>query len=130
MATPNWYTLVLLSLGAFRVVRFIGWDDLTARARAWVTIPDRDYDGWIGLQHEAEQAGLGWDEFLHQCGYAAPTGFRWWLARLIRCPWCAGAYISVAVWAAWLVWPTGTVEVMVPLAIMSLVGLVAKNLDA
>jgi hypothetical protein len=132
LATPSWYALVLLSLGAFRLVRFVGYDDLTARFRAWVTIPDAYYDGWIQWQHEAEEAGQSLTEHVEtqtQSPVHVPSGFRWWLARLIRCPWCAGAYVSVLVWLAWLWWPTGTVEVMTPLAIMALVGLIAKNLD-
>jgi hypothetical protein len=127
--TPNWIEFVLLSLGVYRLVRFAGYDDITARLRAWVTIPDRDYDGWIGLQHEAEQAGVAWDEFLAQHGWQAPAGFRWWLARLIRCPFCSAVWITVPIWLAWLWWPDGTVEVMVPLAIMAVASLTAKVLD-
>jgi len=121
--------LALLALGVFRIVRLIGWDDITARVRAAATMPDADYDSWIGMQHSAEQSGESLDRWLERHNERGPSGFRWWLARLIRCPWCLGVWVALPVWAAWLTWPSGTLGAMTPLAIMSVVGLVAKNLD-
>jgi hypothetical protein len=124
---------VILSLGVYRLVRFAGYDDITARFRAWLTIPDAYYDGWIQWQHEAEEAGQSLTEYVAtqtQSPVHVPSGFRWWLARLVRCPFCSAVWITVPVWLAWLEWPDGTVGVMVPLAIMAAASLTAKVLDA
>lgn len=129
MRTPSFLELALLALGTYRIVRLIGWDDITARVRGWVTYPDLFYDGWIQIQHDAEQRGVSMIEAVMAGPIVVPEGFRWWLARLIRCPWCLGVWVSIPVWLCWLSWPDGTVGAMTPLAIMALVGLVAKNLD-
>jgi hypothetical protein len=44
-------------------------------------------------------------------------------ASLIRCPWCAGAWIVGAGWGlGWLIFPTETVWLAVPFAGMTVVG--------
>lgn len=130
MRTPNWIELAVLALGIFRIVRLVGWDDITARVRAWVTVSDASYDTWIEVQHAAEQRDESFQTFISRSeGTTPPSPFRWWLARLIRCPWCLGVWLTIPVWLCWLSWPDGTVGAMTPLALMAVVGLVAKNLD-
>ncbi len=46
-----------------------------------------------------------------------------YVETLLECPWCAGAYVSVAWWLAWYFWPHGTLVASVPFAISALVGL-------
>ena len=38
----------------------------------------------------------------------------------VTCPWCSGAWITVAWWAAWLLWPHGTLVAAVALAVDAL----------
>ncbi len=98
-------TFALLALGAFRLTRLAGWDDVT---------------------HPARRALLGvTDDGRPVRGRTA----RWRLAAWAHCPWCVGFWISVAVYAAWRVAPAATLVAMTPLAISALVGLIAKNLD-
>ncbi len=52
---------------------------------------------------------------------ALPKGEEWLL-----CPWCAGAWISVAWWLAWVAWPHWTLVVAVPFAISAVVGIVGS----
>ena len=52
------------------------------------------------------------------------TGETWLL-----CPWCCGAWLSVALWLAWVVSHHWTTVVAVPLAISAVLALVAANLD-
>lgn len=47
----------------------------------------------------------------------------------IVCVWCAGWWIAVAFWAAWLLWPNGTLIVSTPLAISGAVGLIGSAWD-
>lgn len=47
----------------------------------------------------------------------------------LSCPWCAGFWVTLAWWAAWLLEPHYTVVVAVPWALSLLVGLTARNLD-
>lgn len=123
---PGAWPSILLALGVFRLVRLIGWDDITTRLRARVTgISDHDYGTAAEIVDAAEAKGLDpWDV----------TGLpisrrRFYAARLLRCPWCVGFWLSGAVWVAWLAAPTATLVAAVPFALSASVGLVAKNLD-
>lgn len=114
----------MLALVAFRLTRLVGWDDISARMRAWLGISDATYASKIEEIEEEEAAGR--NPFWGRRDHA-----RWYIARLIRCPWCAGFWVSllVAVGAAlagladwgWVI-PFG-------LALSAVVGLVAKWLD-
>lgn len=131
MITP-WLFAVLAAV-AFRLTRAAGWDDITATLRARLGVSDQTYAEWIPVQHLVEERG---EPSLWESRTDYPKGipfnpFQWWLARLIRCPWCAGFWVSMIVslaasgaglqsWA-WAV-PIG-------LALSSVVGLVARHLD-
>lgn len=52
-----------------------------------------------------------------QEGDATGEQYRAGLAGFLTCPFCLGFWISVAVWVAWLVFPTETLWVAVPLAL-------------
>lgn len=49
---------------------------------------------------------------------------------LISCPWCLGAWISVAWWGAWWEWPHDTLVVSVPFALSAVVGTLAMAVMA
>jgi len=68
----------------------------------------------------------GWDP---EEGTAPPPGYRENLATFLTCAWCAGFWISVVVWGAWLLAPHATLVAAVPWALSAAVGLVAKHLD-
>jgi Protein of unknown function (DUF1360) len=57
---------------------------------------------------------------------AADKDYREELDIFLHCPWCLGFWLSVLGWAAWLVFPTETIWVSVPLAISTVVGFMAK----
>lgn len=48
------------------------------------------------------------------------------LETFTRCPWCFGFWITLALWAAWWVWPHPILVALAPLAISTLVGLTAS----
>jgi hypothetical protein len=112
--TPDWWEFVLLSLAAFRVFRLLAEDDILDRPRNWA----------LGLPKNWEQ------------GKPIPKRYRENLAFFIRCPWCAGFWISLLVYVAWIAagpgeWESdelymGGVSVF---AISAIVGLVRRNLD-
>ncbi len=104
---PNWYGLLLLSLAAWRVFRLLSEDTILDRPRAW-------------LLH----LPVDWEE-----GDKIPDGFRAGLAQFITCRYCLGFWCAIVFWASWLVWPTETVFVSVPLAISTVLIAVAKLLD-
>lgn len=137
---PTLTDLTLLALATYRLARIIGWDDITIRLRGWVTgVPDRDYDFWVHVLEQELAAGHDpWRSGLRG-RVDGPTGkidrppvthARWDLAKLLRCPWCLGFWLSIVVVACWLSWPRGTLFAATPLAVSAIVGLVAKNLDA
>jgi hypothetical protein len=93
---PGWWEALLLALAAWRVFHLIAFDDLLDRPRRYVT---RLSPSW------------------HAEGDATGERYREGLAGFLTCPFCLGFWITIAVWAAWLVFPTETVWVAVPLAL-------------
>lgn len=47
----------------------------------------------------------------------------------LECPFCAGAWIVICWWLAWIAWPHWTVIVAVPFALSAVVGVFAAKLD-
>lgn len=72
---------------------------------------------------------VGWDDLT--------ASWRLWVRRrlgkgaetFVSCPWCVGWWITLGWWAAWQIWPHGTLVAAVPFALAAVVGLVAKGLD-
>lgn len=119
---PDAVQLTVLILAAYRLTRLAGWDDfpLAVRIRAAATgetwVPDDDAS-LPGKTPTSEVPTL-------RPAYARPT-----LAHLVHCPFCVGFWISLACWAAFVLWP----DVLYGLgafAVSGAVGLVAKVLDA
>lgn len=110
MSYPEPWAFVLLALGAMRITRLIGWDSITDPLRSRLT----------GHHHGGAKTGRR-----KGARYDRPT---WML--FLTCPWCLGFWVSVVVWAAWLVWPNATLIACTPFAINAVVGLVVKNLDS
>jgi hypothetical protein len=104
MNVPDWWTLILLGLAAYRMFRLIAMDTLLDTPRGWlVRLPP------------------GWRE-----GMALPRGYRSRLAEFLVCPWCLGFWVALAWWGAWQLWPHGVLVVAAPFAISAVVGLVAQ----
>lgn len=117
---PDWWQFVLLAAAAFRIYRLAARDTITEPLRAAATYPD----------DEAVTLSADHSERLEVVGDATRAkGWRIYLATLLRCPWCLGAYISAGVWLLWLAAPGWTVCLAVPWAVSAVVALAAKNLD-
>ena len=93
---PNWWTALLLALAAWRIFHLAAFDDILDRPRRYVT---RLAPSW------------------RQEGDATGPDYREGLAGFLTCPYCLGFWIAVVVWVAWLVFPTETLWVAVPLAL-------------
>lgn len=121
--TPDWWQFVLLALAAFRIYRLGARDTITEPLRAALTYEDA---ASVSLDDDpGEKEGLaviGLDDEI-------PKSLRVYASTLIRCPWCAGFYVSAAVWGAWEVWPRPTLFLAAPWAVSAAVALVTKNLD-
>jgi hypothetical protein len=104
---PSLWEFALLALAAFRVWRLIAEDTIFDGPRHWL----------VGL-------GYRWAD-----GDPLPKRYREHWGIFLQCAWCAGFWISLLWWVAWLVWPHATVVLAVPWAISAVVALVAKNLD-
>lgn len=109
---PSWYVGLVLALGAFRVVRLIGWDDFPpiARLRAKITGEQRYTNSTASRETLVRYQRPTLDHFLH-------------------CPFCQGFWVCVGVYIAWRFEPYWTVVALAPFALNSVVGLVARNLD-
>lgn len=96
---PNWWEFLLLGLAAWRIFRLLAEDEILNRPRRWVLNLDPD---WNEGEDPNEDYRFEWGTFL-------------------TCPYCAGFWISLAWWGAWMIWPHATVLVAVPLAINAVV---------
>jgi hypothetical protein len=106
-AVPSWLVLSLLALAAFRTYRLIGRDAILDRPRKWAVNLPRD-----------------WRE-----DDTVPDDYREELAMFLECPWCAGFWITLAWWAAWLASHRWAAIVAVPFALSAVVALIEKNAD-
>jgi hypothetical protein len=52
-----------------------------------------------------------------------------WLDYFITCPWCAGFWIALAWWLAWLALPYAAVVAAVPFALSAAVGYLGVGID-
>lgn len=116
---PEPFELLLLAVGGFRLVRLVGWDTITEPPRRWLT--GYSDDGAPSLGETDYDPATG-DPIRH-------SKARVYVSTLIRCPWCIGFWLSIALYATWLVLPLAVEVVMVPLALSATFGLIAKNLD-
>lgn len=116
---PSPWISVVLALGAFRVVRLIGWDDLAPiqRIRDWLTGASLDATSGPNAGFTTEQPAYVWS-------HRRPL-----LAHFLACPFCQGFWVSVIVYVCWIEWPRQTLYGLAPFALSAVVGLVAKNLD-
>jgi hypothetical protein len=103
VSVPDWYEVTLLGLAGFRVWRLIAHD----------TIFDPIRERILRLE--------GWTE-----GEPVPDGFRDRLAEFLVCAWCLGFWIAVIAWALWQISPTWTLVFAAPLAISSVIALIAE----
>lgn len=75
----NFFTLVVLALASYRVVRFLIFDTLIEHSR-------QKFYTWLS------NASLN--------GYAIKKGFAHWFLGAISCSWCLGVYVTFAIY--WL----------------------------
>ncbi len=102
---PSPWEFALLALAAFRVWKLIGDDAVLDRPR------DRFL---LWLEGKADD---------HWRSVASVDYF-------ITCPWCAGFWIALAWWGAWLVWPYGGIVASVPFALSAVVGYLGVGIDS
>ena len=103
---PSWWEALLLALAAWRIFRLLAEDEILNRPRRWALNLDRD-----------------WEE-----GDDPNEDYRFAWGAWLTCPYCAGFWISLVWWGAWMIWPHGTVVAAVPLAI-NVVVIAAAKLD-
>lgn len=127
MRVPDWWAFLLLTLGTFRIVRIIGWDDISTGLRSRLLMPDREYWMWAKMTDDLESRGI--DPWAHKPDPDLPSRRRFYVAKLIHCPWCAGFWWSIVAYSAWLVSGRVTLYIATPLALSSVIGLIAKNGD-
>jgi hypothetical protein len=112
---PSAWVFFLLTLGAYRLTRFVGWDSITEPARALVT-----------GRHET---GSGKDARDTDKGRKTRR-YRPKVDELLHCPYCVSWWLCVAGFLAWQWWPHAVEVLAVPWAASGIVGLISKVLDA
>jgi len=104
---PDWFSFVVLALAAYRTWRLIAEDDILNRPRKWLLRLPRE---WADGDEEVD-------------------GYRKELHLFLFCPWCAGFWISLAWWGAWMIFGDWATVFAVPWAMSLIVGVVRRNLD-
>ena len=107
MKIPSAWETILLAAASYRIWRLLAEDTILNRPRRWlVRLPKT----WVE-------------------GDPTPENYRWKIAYFMNCPWCFGLWISLAAWIAWLIEPTWSTGLSVPLAISAAVGITRDRLD-
>lgn len=110
-----WFATLVLTLAAFRLVRLIGWDDLPP------VVSLRDRATGASHQRSLAERGNGHDLVV----YRRPL-----LAHFLRCPYCQGFWVGLAVLAFYWACPRDwALLVLAPFALGAAVGLIARVLD-
>ena len=88
--------LALLALGfaSFRITRFIVWSSLIGTACDGQPIGN-------GFNHPDTSVGVAISEFAYKPNGQYQGWFRGKLGDLLQCTWCAGFWVSAAVYGAW-----------------------------
>lgn len=127
----TWLELVLLIGAAYRLTRLVAWDDLTHPLRTVTTgLSDREHAELAGYVDRQINDGQR-DPFTTEPENMPVGRGRFYLSRLLRCPWCVGFWISLtvaAVAAAADVYPWAWTPA-VALTTSAAVGFTAKWLD-
>lgn len=113
-AVPAPWQFVLLTLAAYRLLRFVSWDSITEPVRALVT-----------GRHET---GPGADARNSRVGKRT-RAYRPKVDEFIHCPFCMSWWLCVAGFLAWQWWPHAVLVLAVPWAASGVVGLISKTLD-
>jgi hypothetical protein len=103
--------LAVNALAVFRLARLAAVDDLTAPLRRRLGAP------WV-------IATVG-DATVH--GDRPESGFRYWVWRLVTCPWCVSVWIAGLVVALQAAWPEGWIYPAMVLAFSAVAGLLAER---
>jgi hypothetical protein len=129
----SWLDFVIAALVAFRVTRLVGWDEITLPLRTRVCgVTDEEYFGIAKFVDDVQERGKDPFDLDPRASPPLPIGKRrFYVAKLLHCPWCVGFWISVlvAVDAHILTSCSWHKTVLVAFALSAIVGLVAKNLD-
>lgn len=110
--------LIILAIGSYSITRLIVTDDfpLFRIPRKWIKdrFPPDDY-----AMEVRPPSRVKWRRTSNGV-YVVEEGH--WIGELISCPWCAGWWVSLAVWVSFLFLPTLTLGLLVPFALRALVG--------
>lgn len=107
MSAPSLAEIVLLTLASYRVWRLLAEDTILDRPRA-----------------RALRLGSWRKE-----GDPVPDAYRVAAGEFLQCAWCAGFWVSLAWWGAWLANDRWALALAAPFAISALVGFARVRLD-
>ena len=109
MNVPSWYGVILLSLAAWRLWHLLAEDGILDRPRRYVTRLDENWE---------------------KEGDPVPKEYRVGFANWLTCPYCFGAWVALAWWGAWLIWPHETLIAATPFVLSAGVVGAAKVLSS
>ena len=115
------WPLLILALGIYSLTRLISIDSIIDRQRDWF---------YLRFPHEGQTIKIG-TEFpgRDRCTFIV-TGDHLYvtvghkLGELVRCPWCMGFWVSLALFGAFVFWPVATTFVLVPFGLRVIPGMI------
>jgi Protein of unknown function (DUF1360) len=108
MKIPDWYSLLLLGVAAWRTFQLLAHDDILDQPRRWVL-----------------RMGKEWQEQ----GDPVPDEYRLKWALFLTCPYCAGFWIAVVWWLAWQITPFWTEVFTIPFVLNAIIVAASKTLS-
>lgn len=113
--------LIILAIGSYSITRLVVTDTfpLFQNIRDWIKdrfppddhVMDRRPPDRIPVEHWRRASN---NVFVVTKGH--------WIGELISCPWCAGWWVSLAVWVAFVLTPFWTIALLTPFALRAMVG--------
>lgn len=121
LASLYGWPLLIIALAIYSITRLITVDSIADRPRDWLhaRFP---YEG------QNIKIGTAWPG-RDRCTFIVTGDHRYvtegsWLGELVKCPWCMGFWVALAVFGAFCFWPVATTFVLVPMALRVIPGMI------
>jgi hypothetical protein len=117
LANLTWFNLFVLTVGSYSITRLLVTDSfpLFERPRQWLF---KNYPP-EGFASQSKPPRGVWRKTSNNI-YVVDEGH--WLGELLSCPWCAGWWVSLAVYIGFVFAPAVTVFILVPFTMRAIVG--------
>jgi hypothetical protein len=121
LASLYGWPLLIIALAIYSITRLITTDSIVDDMRDW-------FHARFPYEGQNIKIGTPWPG-RDRCQYIV-TGDHLYvtvgskLGELVKCPWCMGFWVALAVFGAFCFWPVATTFVLVPMALRVIPGMI------